>query len=869
MKRWIALLLGICLALGMVAASAEDENTGTWYFIYAGVTIGELDLNGDSSYQMSVYSQEEKVTGTWSRDDAIISLSTQNADPTRYVIDGTQLIPVGFKIDFEIRREPGRITDGQLNEYIASGTLPDGVSEEDMEQIIQDIYDATDAIQQAGNTFGEFTGVWDNGAGGYLTIWGTDLTASFIQDGELNTGFFGNYGEWTREGNALVNTDGTLIVLKEDGSMLCSENSGTYVFTKAYDLTDKPADPATADFTGIWKGTGILLTDPTGVKVFSPIEGYELQVGSEKIVTLLSDDINAYPYNAADGKMTFDQADGKTAELVLHEDGSLRWVVSDSLTTIFRKADPGEATALYSVSGPGYVPAGSSAAFAVTELIGQRVFTWSVEGEGVSVDPETGAVTVAEDAESGQMFTVMATPDDGGAPATAAASVCSALLGDETIDTVTRSYGRGFAIPVINGWGTPLKVESKDDATIQYQYDTDQFTVTESCSFVGMDGFPDAAEYYQMIRNNLMGDESYRDVAEKVIDIDGSPVYTICFATENGEQETGGYIYSIRDNSMFLMALLCTAKGEIPVRITQNDLEKIAQKVTYTASDAPLRKADGELTLSAQWNQEVVSAGKKVAFTASFANPGAVKREKADALTWTLIDTDTGEAPEGITLDEKGTLIVSKDLTATKHVEITVASEFFGTKASYAITAVPVIRGLVAEPKEVILYTNSDDEAVIRVKAEPDIIPEGLEWTLKPKGIADIIPSNSIYGDIKLKPAEAGKGTMTATEPGGKTVSIKVTVINPVESMQLSMSGHAAPGATVKFAADLKPNNAGNRSVKWSLDVGEDIATINDYGRLKINRSTPVGTEITVTCTASGAKEPIRESMKITVEEKK
>ena len=263
-----------------------------------------------------------------------------------------------------------------------------------------------------------------------------------------------------------------------------------------------------------------------------------------------------------------------------------------------------------------------------------------------------------------------------------------------------------------------------------------------------------------------------------------------------------------------------------------------------------------------------MSAGKKVAFTASFANPGAVKREKAGALTWTLIDTDTGEAPEGITLDEQGNLAVSKDLTATKHVEVTVASEFFGTKASYAITAVPVIRGLTAEPKEVVLYTNSDDEAIIRVKAEPDIVPEGLAWTLKPKNIANIIPSNGLDGEIKLKPVEAGKGTLTATEPSGKTVSVRVTVMTPVESIQLSMSGNPTPGATVKLSANLKPNNAGNRSVKWSLDVGEDVATINDYGRLKIKGSTPVGTVITVICTAPGAKEPLTETLRIEVEKK-
>ena len=601
MKRWIAFLLGVCLVLGMIPALAEDENTGIWYFIYAGVSIGELDLNGDSSYEMFVYSQEERVTGTWSRDGAIISLSTQNAEPTRYVIDGTQLIPVGFKIDFEIRREPGRITDGQLNEYVASGTLPEGVSEAEMEQIILDIYEVSDMIQQAGNTFGEFTGIWDNGSGGYLTIWGTDITASFIQDGELNTGFYGNSGGWSREGNALVNTDGTLSVLKEDGSMLCSESGGTFAFTKAFDLSDAQAEPGEDGFTGVWKGSGILITDPSGVKVFSPIGGYELQIGGDEVIALLENDVSSCPYSTDGSRMTFERAEGKE-ECILHRDGSLRWEMSDSLTVMFRKVEAGEATALFSISGPAFVAAGTSAAYTVSEMIGQRNFAWTAEGDGVSIDPETGILTVMEGAEAGAAFTWTAAPDSGENPVTAAGTVCASLLGDETFDVVSRSYTRGFAVPVISGWGAPQRAESEADGLIQFVYDTERFTCTEMCSFVAMEGFPDAEDYFRIIRENLMADGSCRDVAEQVTDIGGIPFYTVCFTTENGEQETVGYIYSIRDNSMLLMALLCTAKGETPVRITLKDLEKMAQKVTYDAEKAPLRKADGELTLSVKGN---------------------------------------------------------------------------------------------------------------------------------------------------------------------------------------------------------------------------------------------------------------------------
>ena len=42
--------------------------------------------------------------------------------------------------------------------------------------------------------------------------------------------------------------------------------------------------------------------------------------------------------------------------------------------------------------------------------------------------------------------------------------------------------------------------------------------------------------------------------------------------------------------------------------------------------------------------------------------------------------------------------------------------------------------------------------------------------------------------------------------------------------------------------AGLTPKNAGNKYVEWSLDVGEDIATINAKGQVKISKEAEAGT---------------------------
>ena len=68
--------------------------------------------------------------------------------------------------------------------------------------------------------------------------------------------------------------------------------------------------------------------------------------------------------------------------------------------------------------------------------------------------------------------------------------------------------------------------------------------------------------------------------------------------------------------------------------------------------------------------------------------------------------------------------------------------------------------------------------------------------------------------------------------------------------------------------AKLTPKKPGNPALEWSIDVKEEIATINEKGQVKIAKTAPVGTVITVTCKALGAPEPIEAKIQIEVAEK-
>ena len=735
-------------------------------------------------------------------------------------------------------------------------------------KIIQGVYNASDPGTDPDAGFGDFAGVWTDGGSNYLTIWGKNVTGAFPADGEIQTGYYGSPGEWTREGNTLINGDGTILVLKGDGSLLCSESSGMYTFTRVFAQSAVSTGASDGSFAGVWKGIGALITDASGTVVYAPIDGYDLKIRNGKIYTLFENTVSEYAYGTAPGSGTlfYMDADNLAAVYTLYQDDTLRWALTDTTTVVFRKAEADEVMSLYSVSGPAFVPAGTSAAYTVRELAGQRTFTWSAEGDGIAIDPDTGILTVSEDAAPETAFTVTATPSDGDTPVTAAGSVCSGIPGLDAFETVSLPYSRGFAVPTVSAWGKPVRQEDKANNKITFHYETEEIACDQECTFIRLEDFPDAEAYYRQIRDGLEKEASCRIRGDKVTEIDGTPVYLMCITAGGNENDPVGIIYSIRENTLLVMTLSCAAKGDTPGRITLNDMETFAKQIAFDPGQAPVRKADGELDVSAKGNPESMQAGKTLTFTAAFANAAAVKKDKAEALVWSVKDPATGEAPEGVTIDAKGVLAADKDLTEVKRVEVTASSEIFGTQASYEILVNPVVRKLAADQKTVVLYINSDDSADIQVRAEPAVELGELSWTMKPQKIAEVIPGEN--GTAVLKPLEIGRGTLTAREPGGKSVEMNVNVMKPVETVELTTSGDAVPGGTVRVITDIRPRDAGNKKEEWSLDVGSEIATVDESGRVRIKKEAPAGTVITVTCTVRGAKEPVVQSVRIEVAEK-
>ena len=358
----------------------------------------------------------------------------------------------------------------------------------------------------------------------------------------------------------------------------------------------------------------------------------------------------------------------------------------------------------------------------------------------------------------------------------------------------------------------------------------------------------------------------------ETVEVDGHPVrlYLSRLAGEEGDVSQGS-LYYLRNNGLLLVRLLSipqngTAWEQLP-KVTLDDLRAVLEKILYDPAAADATLADGRLEVSAGSGSAVLTAGKKLQFTAGFAGADRIakldKSLNADAVEWTVTDTETGGAPEGVTISAQGALSADKEITRVMQLEVKASAPFFGTEASCPVTVLPAVTKITVEPAEVVFFAGAETEAVVRAVLEPATVPPaGITWSVKKEGVAEVIPGED--GTAVLRPLAAGKINVTATEPGGKKASVSVNVVEPVQDVTLSVLGKAIPGLSFSVKASLSPKTAGVKTVLWSIDVGEDVAVISK-GQVRVAKTAPVGTVITVTCTATGAPEPIVRKMKFTV----
>ena len=503
---------------------------------------------------------------------------------------------------------------------------------------------------------------------------------------------------------------------------------------------------------------------------------------------------------------------------------------------------------------------GETVTFTVKGTTEGRTFTWSAEGEGAVIDASTGVLQLDAKAPAGTLYTVTAEADNGDT-----VSFREYYPGPDCIMNgieFRNTSAEGFQIPTPSGesWGFYGSRYSNDVFNAsglngkqqQLSIDASYYLPTAPNEYAE-DPEVARAEFEKDLPEYSKGLE---DVETEIFDLDGHPAALMMFnQTQPDNQYHVGCLFYLRNNRM-LRVRAYNWGGEVPP-VTREDMKFLAYKIGYDENQAPLSRAKAKLAISAKDGAVSVTAGKALQLTAAFELTELInKKEKNDGVEWSVVNAETGAEEPAAAIAKNGQLKVDKSLAAPVELEVKAVSTVFGTEATYRVTAVPVVTKLTLEPEELFFYTGRDEAQTVKAVLEPDTVPPlGITWTPAKKDLLEITPVED--GTVSVRALAAGKTNIAVKEPGGKSATLKVSVVDPVQSLELTVKGAGKAGGTVPVNATIWPNGAGNKALEWSLDVGEDVATVNNKGQVKIAKTAPAGTKITVTCRALGAPEPI------------
>ena len=540
----------------------------------------------------------------------------------------------------------------------------------------------------------------------------------------------------------------------------------------------------------------------------------------------------------------------------------------------------------FKITGLAEVRQGESAQYQIEDSDpgSGRTFVLSARGEGISFDEASSTLTVAEDAPENAPFSLTATPSDGGCPFILNGRVICGCLSDVVMEPIT--LWNGFTAPA--PYSQELRKVGPDDdyykISITYKSETHLCTSIIRTFYTDvMAEDPETAEAWYKEYPNPLEENVYEVLKSEMIDIDGHPArISIVRVVRDDQQVEQGVLEYLRDNgflswSIYMRRMYDTVT-EDPPGIEMTDLRSIAKKIVYNPSAAKVTVDAGMLDISAEGDPSFVTAGSKLQFSCAHASPEKVRQLDEDLkqldrslgcmeIQWSVYDAESGSPVRGISIGKNGSLSVNpSNLTERTKIEVKASSPFFHTSAVYPLTVIPALRKLAADPAKVVLFTGSDASVTVRAIPEPESATlSGITWSLKKEGIVELTPSSD--GEAVLKPLAAGKTTVTLAETGGKKATVNVLVAEPVTGLELSLAGKQVPGGTVTVKAVTTPLKPDVPDLEWSLDVGEDVATVNAKGQVKISKAAPAGTVITVTCKALGAPEPVEGTIPITVGE--
>lgn len=382
--------------------------------------------------------------------------------------------------------------------------------------------------------------------------------------------------------------------------------------------------------------------------------------------------------------------------------------------------------------------------------------------------------------------------------------------------------------------------------------------------------------FKEMLEEWLRPETEYKLVENELIQINDHPARLAIWLKKGTYYHYYCDIAYIRNDRGIVVSFTC--EDSYHGKITMDDLHAVANLILYDESRAPYLASDCEFTISTKDGTSTITAGQKAQIVINYRNPEKanikIKRSqdgytKAHGLLeWTVMDSETQNIVEsGISVDSNGTIATDKSIDKIQKVIIKAKSNIYESEAELPLIVIPTISSIVLDKEELLFYEGTNTPETVKVTLEPETVPPiGLTWKAQKEGIVEIIPNDD--GTASLKPLSAGKTVITIIQPSGKKARLNVSVIVPVEQINLALSGKQIPGGKVSVKETLIPKNIGNKKVEWALNVDENVATINEKGQITISKEVAAGTKIVVTCKALGAPKPVVATVEFEVREK-
>ena len=208
-----------------------------------------------------------------------------------------------------------------------------------------------------------------------------------------------------------------------------------------------------------------------------------------------------------------------------------------------------------------------------------------------------------------------------------------------------------------------------------------------------------------------------------------------------------------------------------------------------------------------------VTEGEKITLTATVSPENATDK----TVTWTSSDITVA------TVDANGVV------TGVKAGSATITAKAGEQSASVEIT----VNAKVIDVTGIEITSTEKEVAVgspitFKATVSPDTATyKTVTWTSSVEDVATV-DSNGVVTGLK-----AGKTTITATA-GGKSDSVEITVIIPVESVKITSKvtqlNNGINGGKITLTASVSPENATtDKTITWASD-NEAVATVDENG---------------------------------------